>query len=156
MNKKILTIVALIMTVCTVSAFSWGIGIQGGTDVANGGHGNVAITFKLDTNNFIFAVEVPSFNPLAVGVSADYWFLNNTIANPLKWYLGAGLMGAFYIGNDVAAFSFGARVPVGLNMFLDGFFEPYLQIAPGVAISISNGIHPGFVCPVNFGMRFWF
>ena len=102
----------------------------------------------------IFGVEFPSFDPFEVGVTADYWFFNPTIANPLRWYLGVGGFAAISTRNS--EFSAGARVPVGLNMFLADFFEIYLQVSPGIRLGIGNGVHPSFVLPANFGLRFWF
>lgn len=156
MNRKVLILAAVLLAFASISAFSWGIGIQGGSDIANHGHGSGAITFKLDTIDLIFGVEIPSFDPFAIGVTADYWFFNPTIANPLRWYLGVGGFGSVFIGDNVGAFSLGARVPVGLNMFLADFFEIYAQVAPGIQLAISNGVEPDFICPINLGLRFWF
>lgn len=153
MNRKVLILAAVLLAFASISAFSWGIGIQGGSDVVRGG-GAGAVTFKLDSIDLIFGVEFPSFDPFEVGVTADYWFFNPTIANPLRWYLGVGGFAAISTRNS--EFSAGARVPVGLNMFLADFFEIYLQVSPGIRLGIGNGVHPSFVLPANFGLRFWF
>lgn len=72
--KKTILIMAVLLVICIHSAFTWGIGIQGGSDIINGGNGVGGITFKLDTVDLIFGVEIPSFNPFAIGITADYWF----------------------------------------------------------------------------------
>lgn len=140
--------------------FATGIGIQGGTDVAAGGKTGIDITFKLNSVPLIFTVGIPSFSPLAVGVTADYWVLNDNLVGPLNWYIGAGLFAQIYTDSDEhmdAGFFGGVRVPVGLNMFFaDNMFEVYVQLAPGLGIGIGNGIHPDFIIPFNYGIRFWF
>ncbi len=159
MNKKIPVILIMVFFVGS-GVFAAGIGIQGGTDVAAGGKTGIDITFKLDSVPFVFAVGIPSFSPLAVGVTADYWILNNNLVGPLNWYIGAGLFAQLYTDDDEhfdAGFFGGVRVPVGLNLFFaDDRFEVYLQVAPGLGIGIGNGIHPDFVIPINYGLRFWF
>lgn len=155
MNKKILSVMGAIFLVCSVNAFSWGIGIQGGADPF-GTSGEASVTFKLDSTDLIFGVAIPSFAPFALGVTADYWFLNENIAGPLNWYLGAGLFGSIFIGNNAGAVTFGARAPIGLNMFIADVVEPYLQIAPGCALTVTNGVIPRFTMPINLGVRFWF
>lgn len=155
MTKKI--IVALLMLCVAGSVFAVGIGIQGGTDVANSGTTGIDITFKLDSVPFVFAVGIPSFDPLAIGLTADYWILNDNLVGPLNWFIGAGLFGQMFIGDDDFNFTVGARVPVGLNFFFArDMFELYLQVAPGLGANIGNGVEMDFVCPINYGLRFWF
>lgn len=155
MTKKI--IVALLMLCIAGSVFAVGIGIQGGTDVANSGTTGIDITFKLDSVPFVFAVGIPSFDPLAIGLTADYWILNDNLVGPLNWFIGAGLFGQLFIGDDDFNFTVGARVPVGLNFFFArDMFELYLQVAPGLGANIGNGVEMDFVCPINYGLRFWF
>ena len=158
MKKKIIA-GALMLCLACGSIFAFGIGIQGGTDVANGGKTGVAVTFKLDSVPLLFAVEVPSFDPFAIGVSGDYWILNPSIVGgsgwSLNWYIAAGIFGNLFIGEELS-FGVGARVPVGLNIFfLRKILEGYLQVAPGVELEIGNGVSFGFVCPINYGIRIW-
>ena len=37
MNRKVLILAAVLLAFASISAFSWGIGIQGGSDVVRGG-----------------------------------------------------------------------------------------------------------------------
>ena len=157
--KKRIALAALMLCIACASIFAFGIGVQGGTDVAKHGVTGVAVTFKLSSIPLLFAVEIPSFDPFALGVSADYWIVNPAIignsALSLNWYIGAGIFGDFFIGDDFYA-GLGARVPIGINLFfLKQILELYLQVAPGVEFEVGNGFDVGFTCPVNYGLRVW-
>ncbi|HZK20476.1 MAG TPA: hypothetical protein VFC68_07115 [Treponemataceae bacterium] len=155
MKKKILAL-CLVCSMCASALFALGIGLQGGTNVADNGQGSVDFTFKLNSQPFIFAVGIPSFEPLAIGFSADYWLVNDNIAGPVNYFVGCGGFGSIFIGSDVLGLSIGGRIPLGLNMFFaKNVFELYLQMAPGFKIKLTNGIRPSFVCPANFGFRVW-
>lgn len=155
MNKKILVVAALLMVVCVGGAFAWGIGIQAG-----GGYpapGNIAVTFKLDNLPLVFAANAYIGDPFVIGATGDYWFLNNNIAGPLSWYIGAGAGLGFIIGSDTFGVRISGRVPIGLNMWLvDDFIEPYLQIVPGIVININHGNVVDGMFDANLGIRFHF
>ncbi len=154
MNKKIFIVVALLMVVCVGGAFAWGIGIQGGGGYPPFGGG--AITFKLDSVPFVFATNFTFDGGFGIGLTGDYWFLNDNIVGPLNWFLGAGA--GISIGfQDPFSLGLEARLPIGLNMyFLDGFIEPYVQVVPSVGLNVlpEIGLRWGFVG--NIGIRFWF
>lgn len=159
MNKKILIVAALLMVVCVGGAFAWGIGIQGG-----GGYppyGSLALTFKLDSVPFVFATNFTFDSGFGIGLTGDYWFLNDNIVGPLNWFLGAGF-GVSMGFQDPFSFGLEARLPVGLNMyFLDGFIEPYIQAVPSVRLRILPEIGKEFPKDFlgfagNIGIRFWF
>ena len=157
--KKKIVLAALMLCIACTSIFAFGIGVQGGTDVVNNGVTGLDITFKLSSIPLMFAVGIPSFNPFALGVSADYWIVNPSIIGnsvlSLNWYVGVGIFGDFFIGDDFY-FGVGARVPIGLNIyFLKQILELYLQVAPGIEIDFDNGVDPDFVCPINYGVRVW-
>lgn len=155
MNKKILIVAALLMVVCVGGAFAWGIGIQGGGGYPE--YGNAAITFKLDTVPFVFATNFTFRDGFGIGLTGDYWFLNDNIVGPLNWFIGAGAgisLGGF---NDNLILGLEGRLPIGLNMYLvDGFIEPYVQVVPSVGLNVlpEIGLRWGFVG--NIGIRFWF
>lgn len=155
MNKKILIVAALLMVVCVGGAFAWGIGIQGGGGFPD--YGNAAITFKLDTVPFVFATNFTFRDGFGVGLTGDYWFLNDNIVGPLNWFIGAGAgisLGGF---NDNLILGLEGRLPIGLNMYLvDGFIEPYVQVVPSVGLNVlpEIGLRWGFAG--NIGIRFWF
>jgi hypothetical protein len=156
MKKKILTL-TLACILGTTVLFATGLGIQGGTDVANSGTSNIDVTFKLNKCPLIFAIGIPSFDPLSVGVTGDYWLVNENLAGPVNYFIGIGGFSSIYVDDDVLGFTVGPRLPIGINTFFaKNVLELYLQMAPGLGISINNGITTDFVCPLNCGLRAWF
>jgi len=155
--KKLTVVLALLLVLTTTSVFALGIGAQAG--YVGGGAGG-ALTFKLDDAPWLFALDANSFVPLSIGLTADMWLANNTLAGPLNYYYGWGLAGSVALG-DLGLFV-GARALVGLNIFvLDNFLEFYLQAAwqPGIDLRLGNNfsVKPVFESfPVNLGFRFWF
>lgn len=154
--KKVIFLVILLFG--STSLFSFGIGIQGGADIGESSVGGLAITFKLDTQPWVFAANAQiSSNLFGIGLSADNWLINDTIVGPLKWFIGWGLYGNVLITTNDVGFGAGARLPVGLNMNLvDGFIEPYLQIAPSIGFSAYKNFGFNWFIPINLGIRFWF
>ena len=157
--KKITVILALLLVLTTSSVFALGIGAQAGyTATGVGG----ALTFKLDDAPWLFALDANSFVPLSIGLTADMWLANNTLAGPLNYYYGWGLAGSVALGGEHLGLFVGARALVGLNIFvLDNFLEFYLQAAwqPGVFLVLADkvGMAPALLnFPANFGFRFWF
>jgi len=137
--------------------FATGLGIQGGTDVANSGTNSIDVTFKLNKSPLIFAVGIPSFDPLSIGVTGDYWLVNDNLAGPVNYFVGIGGFTSLYIDDDTFGLTVGPRLPIGLNTFFaKNVLELYIQMAPGFAITINNGITNNFVCPLNCGLRAWF
>ena len=168
MSKKILVVAALLTVVSVSGAFGWGIGIQGGWN--KGIPGNIALTLKFDpwafAGNFYIAPHRTAF-----GLTADYWFLNDNIAGPLNWFIGAGLGGTIsiwengysykhphkneYYTNNVS-FGMSARLPIGLNMMLPVGpveLEPYLQVVPALWLNFVPYFAPDFDIDLNLGLR---
>lgn len=169
MNKKILIVAALLMVVCVSGAFAWGIGIQGGWNRLI--PGNIALTLKFDpwafAGNFYIAEH-----RTAIGLTADYWFLNNNIVGPLNWFIGAGLGGTLSIWedgyyykhkdkyyDDGVSFGMSARLPIGLNMMLPVGpleLEPYVQAVPALWLNFAPYFAADFDIDLNLGLRFHF
>ena len=166
MKRKII-LVALMLCIACGSIFAFGIGIQGGTDLAWGYRTGLDVTFKFEKFPLLFGLGIPSFpvggDPLALRLSADYWITNPTIVGgnvlSLNWFIGVGVFGDLYmqLRDPIDPyFGFGARVPIGLNLyFFRRIFEAYVQIAPGVRFDFENGFDAGFYCPINYGLRVW-
>lgn len=157
MNKKILIIAAVMMVACVAGVFAFGIGVQGGWNL--GVPGNVAITFKLDSTPLIFAGNFYIADELfAVGLTGDYWMLNDNITGPLNWFVGAGLGATIAIPDEgKMGMSLAARLPIGLNMFLvDDFVEPYIQVVPMLGLNFLPSVNFKFDLDANIGIRFWF
>lgn len=147
--------VLILAAICCTSIFAFGIGLQaGGTVNGSGFSGAGAITFKLDSAPWVFAVN-GGYGWF--GITADQWMVNKAIASPLNYFIGWGIGGGLTIG-DYNSVNIAARLPIGLNMFLaNDFIEPYLQIAPsfGVSFVFSSGIGFYWSIPINLGLRFW-
>ncbi len=162
MKTKVLGLVAALAVLGTSSVFAFGIGLQ-----VNGNAGEVfapgaAITFKVDSIPLVFAVNWNAGeDTTTVGLTADYWGINKRLVSigrtPLNWFFGVG----FFVNTifaDEFALTGGIRFPLGLNMFvLDGFLEPFVQIAPSMGLQFipSLGIDRLFF-PISAGFRLWF
>ena len=87
--KKLVAALSLVLMVGTVNLFAFGIGIQGGFGTGGGG---AAVTFKLDSLPYVFAVS-GSFGSEYnyIGGSADYWLRTGTLAGPVNYFLGLGV-----------------------------------------------------------------
>ncbi len=157
--KKLTVVLALLLVLTTTSVFALGIGAQAG--YVGGGAGG-ALTFKLDTAPWVFAVNVNSFgNLLSIGGTADMWLANKNFAGPFNYYYGWGVAAGLNIDDGLGLYA-GARALAGINVFvLDKFLEFYLQAAwqPGISLLFADASNVGlnFVnFPVNLGFRFWF
>jgi hypothetical protein len=163
MNKKLLSVAALVLTLGAANMFAVGIGAQAGY-VAGPNASNGALTFKLDETPWVFALNVEgiSSNYLGIGITADRWLANKTIEAPLAYYYGWGLAGsAIFTESDYSAIFLGGRALIGLNAFVvDDFLELYAQAAwqPGVNIRFHDNSSVELVTisfPINIGFRFW-
>lgn len=155
--KKLFSVLAVLFVMGTANVFaSTGIGLQGGPTIGNGVGGSGAVTFKLDKVPCVFAVTVPSFDPLMVGITADWWLANPKIQRNWGYYYGVGVAGAFDTASTT--FGIGGRAVIGTNVFLlNRFFELYAQAAWNPMFWIGNGAHPSLVnFPIDLGFRFWF
>jgi len=156
--KKLFAILSVLFVMGTTSVFAkTGFGLQGGAALGGGNSIGAGVTLKLDSLPCVLGIAVPSIDPMAVGVTGDWWIANKTFAKPLAYYYGVGLAGNVFIG-DSASVGVGARAFAGINaFFIDGFLEFYLQAAWQPMIMITNGVHPELTnFPVDFGFRFWF
>lgn len=157
--KKLFSVLAVLFVMGTANVFAiTGVGLQGGPTVGNNITGSGAVTFKVSSLPCVFALSIPSFDPFALGVTADWWIANPKIERNWGWFYGVGLATAFYTNSDSASFGFGGRAFVGTNVFLlNKFLELYIQGAWNPMFYISNGFKPDLVnFPIDFGFRFWF
>ncbi len=163
MNKKILSVLVMAVALSATSLFALGIGAQAGY-VAGPNHSNGALTFKLDSSPWVFALNVDGLSTdyVGIGLTADRWIANRVFASPLAYFYGFGFAGSVYSYNDTYSYLFvGARALFGINVFvIDGFLELYAQAAwqPGVNFYGNNTDRAEIVVnsfPVNLGFRFW-
>jgi len=162
-NKRIICVVAFVLTLSAANVFAGGIGAQAGY-VAGPNYSNGALTFKLDNAPWVFALNVDhiSSNSLGLGFTADRWLANPALDAPFAYYYGWGLAGSFSSLNDVYGDVFlGARALMGINAFVvRDFLELYAQVAwqPGVNLHVADNSGASLVVisfPINLGFRFW-
>ncbi len=160
MKNKFLTFVCILI-IPAVTAWSWGIGLQLDAGFSGGKMGGgPSVTFKLDSVPLVFAVNLDiTENYFTMGLTADHWIFNKQIHPefPVQWFVGYGAFGRIGFG-DINTFVAGARLPIGINAFFaDGFFEPYLQVAPSMGIRMAPGFRfPEWYLPFSLGFRLWF
>lgn len=154
--KKIV-MVLIVAALCCTSVFAFGIGVQGGGTISgNGFGGGAAITFKLDSAPWVFAVDASFGNSSYIGISADNWVVNKALASPLNYFIGWGIGGSLGIGNSFNLNLVG-RIPLGLNLFIaNKIIEPYLQAVPSFGVHIGSTTGFYWAIPLNIGLRFWF
>jgi hypothetical protein len=84
----------------------------------------------------------------ALGVSCDWWIWEGGLSGALGYYVGIGGFLGIASGGGNSAFSFGGRIPFGLQAWVLHPLELFLEIAPLVGFVPSIGI--------NFNLRLGF
>jgi len=72
----------------------------------------------------------------------DYWIYNATLAQPVNWFIGAGLKLRIMDEHsrddnnhhDDTTAGFGIRIPVGLQFFVIPRVELFAELAPGISL----------------------
>jgi hypothetical protein len=78
-----------------------------------------------------------------IGVSCDWWVINNHLGGALDYYLGIGGYLGIATGGQTSAIDIGARLPIGLQLWpLDKFeifgeFAPMLTFIPTLNINFA-------------------
>ena len=157
MARKVLLISLVLFVLMAVGAFAYnglGLGLEGTFNFAGGGPlGGLAICVS------------PPKVPIMIGASwafrqggsnlgftVDWWLIQKTLAAPFGIYAGPGIgLGVQSLGNN-GQFFLGLRVPIGLQLFLLNFIEPFLELAPGIEILPALN----FWFQGALGIRFWF
>ncbi len=156
MKKRIATIAIalLLLTVTASGAFGLGIGLSYGISPLGGLPGqNLLLSVKADQLPFLLGVGARmNASTFSLGLTADWWAMNNNLVNFINYYLGLGLYAG--IGQDIAL---GARLPIGLNAFPIEPLEIFLEVAPTLAFISPGGItFPDIGLQGAVGLRFWF
>lgn len=155
MKKRIMiALLAIAFFIVSTTAYSWGIGASFGVQALGGNPGqNVLLSVKPDQEPFLLGVGVRLHEEdINLGLTADWWAVNEHLAGFINIYAGPGLYAA--IGNEIGL---GGRVPIGLNAFPVDWFELFFEVAPTLAIISPGGIEfPDFGLQSAIGFRFWF
>lgn len=137
MKKFILAIgifAALVLLNPMANAMS-GIGLYGnlvGNGTGTGGGGGLTIrsgSFPVIGLEWNFLPH----NSIA-GVSLDGWLVNQPLSDRLSYYLGIGGYAAASGTNTLDIFNFGARIPLGLQLFPVDPLEVFLEVAPMIVL----------------------
>ena len=184
--KRAIFVVILVCILATGTAFAdhpagFGIGVQGGFGwgTAEGGYGT--LTLKIPNIPIFWAVNLGfGAHHFGIGVSGDYYIIDQFIAHPLHWFFGVGGFFNFYAVSDSRYYNysrsdvtFGLRVPVGLSLQPIPLLELYIAIVPGIGVYIQGeeryevggsritdtthaGAGLGWILPFEIGLRLWF
>ncbi len=163
MMKRVLLAV-LLVAFATTGAFAFGIGLQANSDPSQDEiDPGLAVTFKTDSLPLVFSVSWTFVEDATwIGITGDYWFLNDKITNigsaSLNWFIGVGFFADFIFPEDDFILNGGVRIPVGLNMYtFRGQFEPFLMVAPSFGVQLVPSLDTTDIFfPISIGFRFWF
>ncbi len=156
MKKKVLLLALVLIVIASASSFAIGIGGAGtyGWGSDNGVSGGF-LTLKLDELPLLGIDFSASTNYISLGATADWWMANENLAGMLNWYWGLGGYGRVTLADPVS-FAIGARMPIGLNMFILDPLELFIEAAPSVGIGIGSSIGLDWGVQGALGFRFWF
>lgn len=150
--KRVLLIFAVVMATAGASFAKDmpAIGIYGDFlgNSTGGGTGGLGLTLQWGHFPVLGIEYMIDPHLISLGVSCDYWVLNNHLVGALDYYLGLGAYAGFTIGGNQTAFNIGGRVPIGLQIYPIEKFEVFLEAAPMVlflpSLSIAYSARLGF------------
>jgi hypothetical protein len=156
--KKLLLVATVVLALASPSVFAatqhgWAVGGEAvfpfaGSSLPSSG----MINFKFTKIPIMFAVGI-STAP-ALGITADYWFANERIADVFDWYAGVG--GYMTINWNPNGLAVGGRIPLGLQAWPFGRnLEIFVEIAPAVGVSLVPTAFDWHLQGA-LGLRFWF
>ena len=151
--KRKIVLLSLILFVSIASfSFGLGIGVAGGIPIGEGLPGtNVLLSVKLPDIPIVFGAGFRIDN-FALGITADWWLIQEPLVDLLNVYLGPGIYFG-YIENSTI--DLGGRLPIGLNIYPISWLELFLEVAPTLSINLQNGQFPQFGVQASIGLRFW-
>ncbi len=114
------------------------------------------VTFHVPQSPLIFDVY-PYLGSGGFGLTltGDLWLVRNPIAGPFHWYLGPGLWVDLGFGS-VFSLGIGARLAIGLQLWLINQLEIFLEAAPGLGLYVIPAVGFAWPVPVTLGFRWWF
>ncbi len=157
MKKKILIITMILLILSSASVFAIGVGgafsfSPFGDSVYYGG----ALSLKLDNWPLLGISAAAQNGNFHLGLTADWWFINQNLTGPLNFYAGIGGYGALTMGSYFDA-NLGLRIPFGLNIFVIDPLELFLELAPAAGIRFGQNFKfPAWSMQTAIGFRFWF
>ncbi len=155
--KRIGLAVCLVFLIASGGLFAGssmtGVGIYGNLVGSGTGQFGSGLGLTLKFGQFpVLGAEWMFGNPGMISVSCDYWVINAHLGGALDYYLGIGGFVGFATGGQGSAFSFGARLPIGLQIWPVEKFEIFAEVAPLVYFvpTLSLAVN------IRLGMRIHF
>ena len=161
MNKKLLGAIGALFLLGSTAAFAnTAIGAQAGYSISdNIGGANAAVTFKFAGFPMVFAADMAIHHDFfSTGITADYLVVNPEVVAILHWYTGPGLAASVVLTEkDFSGVYLAGRWVIGLNAFVSGPWEVYMQTAAELGLTLGNEVEfPKWRVPLNIGFRYWF
>ncbi len=156
MKRFVITLIFLLAM--SISGFSaknlTGIGIYGNLIGSGSGDLGTGIGLTVKFGNFpvLGAEWMFAENASRISVSCDYWIINEHLTGALNYYLGVGAFAGIGVAGENAAFDFGGRIPIGLQIFPVKSFEIFAEFAPLVDFLPSLGLR--FNLRIGFRVHF--
>ena len=174
MTKKVLLTAVALMGLCSLQVYSVGLGVEGTFGVGGYGAyglGGFMLTVKFDNAPYLgIGADFGQWGG-NLGLTADWWLINNRIGGPVYWYLGIGpylgmrwydtVYYAYrYPGHPTIGLQAGLRVPIGLHFFATKWFELFGEFAPSIGVGFwgydGTVVYPDWHLQGAIGVRFWF
>ena len=185
--KKFVIVIALVAILATGTAFAdhpdgFGIGLVGGMNFRGmGGAGGLSL--KIPSIPIFWAINLwGGSNYFRVGLTGDYYIIDQNFAPMFHWFFGLGGFFDFYNWSykfknslikdySYTYLDFGVRVPIGISFQPIPLLEIWLDVAPSLGLGFWGGQswkvgtyeHKedprfGFFwgIPLEIGLRLWF
>jgi hypothetical protein len=145
---KVLGLTLILLTVAVFGAFAEEGAIRLGLEF-----GNPTAVIIIRPGNFDFKVGYDLRADGNLFLSADYRIISGyQLVDFLHLFLGLGIYGQIFFGG--ADFEMGARIPIGLQMFLlDSVLELFAEVAPTVGFVPTIEAFPQWQGYVGFTVR---
>jgi hypothetical protein len=147
MRKRIILSIVLVLAVTAVASAEFAIGAEY-LYYTPGLASNALLSLRAWPMPFQLGLGFapgPSFS-----VTGDWWLKAGAITgSPLGYYLAVG--GFVTLPNLVL----GARVPIGLQLWLGDLLELFLEAVPYAGLDLDS-MYPMYGIGVGAGFRFWF
>ncbi|MCX7024599.1 MAG: hypothetical protein NT080_08265 [Spirochaetes bacterium] len=164
--KKIVVCAVLILAASVAFAdHSRGLslGVVGGSSYGEGGFGggDIGLALHLPSVPIFWGIRANLNDAgLGLGVTGDSYVYDQSFITKgslnLDWFLGLGgylNIGLYDTGTTGA---FGVRVPIGLSWHIGKPIELWLDLAPGLGLSVEPLQFPDWNVVGEVGLRFWF
>lgn len=152
--KRVILIIALCL-LSTVAFASMDMAIGGAFNIGfiGGVYPGGALTVKLPQLPLVIgAGATVGSRVVNIGITLDWWLYRAPLFGIVSIYVGPGLYLKIATPLDI-----GARVPVGLQIFVIDPLELFVEIAPQMGVGLGDPVKfPTFGLMGAVGFRFWF